>query len=251
MMTVRQMVELFHLIFCRALFANAGDKTLLAIKGGINLRFFFGSVRFSEDLDVDVMTMAKATLENRVDRVLKGPVAATLKARNIVIRELSKPKQTETVQRWKLLVASSDASVEARTKVEFSRRHTVEESHLDPVAAEIANSYGMPAFLATHYRCPEAVRQKIQALAERSETQPRDVFDLQVLLVRTDAPLRLDDEARGWLDAAIENAMELTYEQYVALVVAFLDPEHREIYESRATWDAMLLDVVERLERLR
>ncbi|MGE0547346.1 MAG: hypothetical protein AB7O24_08975 [Kofleriaceae bacterium] len=40
-MTARQIVELVHLVFVRALFANLSDKRLLAVKGGINLRFFF------------------------------------------------------------------------------------------------------------------------------------------------------------------------------------------------------------------
>ena len=48
-MNTRQVVELFHLVFVRALFSNLPDKTLIAIKGGINLRFYFQSVRFSED----------------------------------------------------------------------------------------------------------------------------------------------------------------------------------------------------------
>ena len=107
LVTARKIVELFHLVFVRALFANLQDKRLLALKGGINLRFFFQSVRFSEDLDVDVMTMSKAALENRVDRLLASPtVISPLKTRGIIIRDISKPKQTEMVQRWKLEIAS-------------------------------------------------------------------------------------------------------------------------------------------------
>src|SRR5687768_1538565 len=99
----RQAVELFHLVFVRALHASLADKTLLAIKGGINLRFFFGSPRLSEDLDLDVFTMSKGTLENRVDKLLASPaVVAPLKAHGLVIKDISKPRQTETAQRWKL-----------------------------------------------------------------------------------------------------------------------------------------------------
>ena len=81
----KKLVELFHLVFVRALFANVKDKSLLAVKGGINPRFFFQSVRFSEDLDLDVKTMSKAALENRVDRLLSSPtVISPLKARGII-----------------------------------------------------------------------------------------------------------------------------------------------------------------------
>jgi predicted nucleotidyltransferase component of viral defense system len=52
-------VELFHLVFVRALFSELSDKRLVAIKGGINLRFYFQSVRFSEDLDLDVAGLAE------------------------------------------------------------------------------------------------------------------------------------------------------------------------------------------------
>src|SRR5438874_3878191 len=84
--TARQTVELFHLIFVRALFAGVQDKALLTVKGGINLRFFFQSIRYSQDLDLDVVTMSKTTLENRVDRLLRSPmVVAPLMARGIEI----------------------------------------------------------------------------------------------------------------------------------------------------------------------
>jgi predicted nucleotidyltransferase component of viral defense system len=248
-MTARQIVELFHLVFVRALFANLSDKSLLALKGGINLRFYFQSIRFSEDLDLDVVTMSKAALENRVDRLLASPtVTSPLKARGVVIQDISKPKQTNTVQRWKLEVASASASIRDRTKIEFSRRDSVDAAALDRVDAQIANAYQIPVFLANHYRCAAAMRQKIHALAERAEPQPRDVFDLHVLLARTDAPKTLDAEAAAWLDAAVANASGLTYDQYVSLVVAYLDPEQAEIYASRDAWESMQLDVIARLE---
>lgn len=250
-MTAREIVELFHLVFVRALFAGLGDKRLLAVKGGINLRFYFESVRFSEDLDLDVVTMSKEALENRVDRLLKTPaVVSPLKARGLIIKDVSKPKQTEKAQKWKLAIASA-ASVEQRTKIEFSRRPTFEPSSHELVGVELANRYAIPAFLATHYRCPEAVRQKIHALEDRSETQPRDVFDLHLLFARPDAPTEVDDEAKGWLETAVSNVEALSYDQYKALVVAYLDPDHAELYASREAWEAMQLDVIERLERLR
>lgn len=47
-LTARQAVEFFHLVFLRALVSRGEDKALFALKGGCNLRFFFGSVRYSE-----------------------------------------------------------------------------------------------------------------------------------------------------------------------------------------------------------
>lgn len=251
MLTTRQIVEFFHLRFVHAFFSALPDKTLVAIKGGINLRFYFQSVRYSEDLDLDVMTMAKSTLENRVDRLLSSPALLTpLKARGLIVKDVSKPKQTETVQKWKIGVATADSSIEERTKIEFSRRNEVIGAQLEKIDPGITKAFGASAILATHYLTPAAVRQKVHALAERSETQPRDVFDLNVLLARQDAPDKLDQEAASWIEAAVRNASELTYDQYVALVVAYLEPAHAELYGSREAWETMQLEVVERLEAL-
>jgi predicted nucleotidyltransferase component of viral defense system len=52
----RQTIEIFHLLFLRAFGARV-DKSLFALKGGCNLRFFFKSVRYSEDMDLDIRTM--------------------------------------------------------------------------------------------------------------------------------------------------------------------------------------------------
>lgn len=252
MLSQRQIVELFHLAFIRALFAGLPDKTRIAIKGGINLRFYFQSVRFSEDLDLDVATIAKETLENRVDRLLKSPlVVATLKSRGVLIKDISKPKQTDTVQKWKIGVATTDGGIEERTKIEFSRRDDVDAAVFEVPDDELLEAYSIPSFPATHYATREAIRQKVHALAERAETQPRDVFDLHVLFARPDAPAELDDEARGWIPAAIENMSKLDYGRYVALVVAYLEPEHAELYQPEEAWDAMLLEVLGRLEALR
>ena len=46
-------VELFHLVFIDLL-GRKVDKKHYALKGGCNLRFFFKSFRYSEDMDVDV-----------------------------------------------------------------------------------------------------------------------------------------------------------------------------------------------------
>jgi len=49
---MRQRVELFHLVFLRALVAKGEDKALFCLKGGCNLRFYFESIRYSEDIDL-------------------------------------------------------------------------------------------------------------------------------------------------------------------------------------------------------
>jgi hypothetical protein len=252
-LSVRQSTELFHLVFLRALVAKGEDKGLIALKGGVNLRFFFGSVRYSEDMDLDVVVIAKDTLKNKVERLLKSPAVITpLKTHGLTIVGTSAPKQTETTQRWKVALQRAGDDLPIRTKVEFSRRDDIEGTKFEAADREVLRPYGLTPVLATHYTTVTATRQKIHALAARTEPQARDVFDLGLLLARPDAAgLALDAAAKEWLDDAIEHAMVISFDEYASKVVAYLEPSHAELYAGRSAWDAMQDDVVTRLEALR
>src|SRR5471030_1330285 len=90
----RQAIELFHLIFVVHL-GRRVDKALFAIKGGCNLRFFCRSIRYSEDIDFDIHTMATATLANNVDTILAStPFAQALRAKQIEVEHFTSAKQT-------------------------------------------------------------------------------------------------------------------------------------------------------------
>lgn len=254
--SARQTVELFHLVFLRALVAKGDDKSLIALKGGCNLRFYFDSLRYSEDIDFDVVVIAKETLKNKVDRLLKAPtVTAPLKAHGIELAEISTPKQTETTQRWKAGLRVSGRDVLLRTKIEFSRRVGEEElasAAFETTRAEVVRPHALTPFLATHYTTHAAIRQKIHALAGRTEPQARDVFDLNLLLARTEAAhVALDDAHRAFVPVAIENAMAISFDEYASKVLAFLDPSQAELFEERSAWEAMQDTVVARLEALR
>jgi hypothetical protein len=130
--TPRQAIELFHLLFLRGLEARLEDKTLIALKGGCNLRFYFDSVRYSEDIDLDVATMAKPTLQRKVDQLLGSSlILSPLQARHLSLAEVSAPKQTETTQRWKLGVRFDETGEVVRTKIEFARRGAIEGARID------------------------------------------------------------------------------------------------------------------------
>src|SRR5262249_15005741 len=152
MLSDRQCVEAFHLVFLRALAAKGEDKSLLVLKGGCNLRFFFGSVRYSEDMDFDVAVIAKETLKNKVDRLLRSPaVLGPLKTLGIDIVETSAPKQTDTTQRWKAGLRAQGVAVPLRTKIEFSRRDSIDGAAFEAVDAQLLRPYSLTPFLASHY----------------------------------------------------------------------------------------------------
>lgn len=249
----RQAIELFHLVFLRALVAKGDDKALIALKGGCNLRFYFASVRYSEDIDFDVSVISKGTLKNKVDRLLVSPlIVAPLAAKGVRVVETSTPKQTETTQRWKAGLRVDGLDMAIRTKIEFSRRGEIVGTGFDAVERAALQPYGLTPFLATHYTTAAAIAQKIHALAGRTEPQARDVFDLNLLLARTDADaVRLTDAQRVWTPDAIERAMSISFDDYTSKVVSYLDPTQAELFEGRSAWDAMQDAVVSRLEALR
>lgn len=252
-LSTRQTVELFHLVFLRALIAKGDDKALIAVKGGCNLRFYFGSVRYSEDIDFDVRVIAKETLRNKVERLLQSPLVGTpLKAQGIEVIDVTAPKPTPTTQRWKVGLAHSGSGVPLRTKLEFSRRLALRETRFERVDPELLRPYGLTPFLATHYATAAAISQKIHALADRSEPQARDLFDLNLLFARPDAAnIASTAGEKAWLAPAIENATALSFDEYRSKVVAYLDPSQIELYRDRVAWQTMQETVVARLEALR
>lgn len=244
----RQAVELFHLVFLRALVAKGEDRTLFALKGGCNLRFYFGSVRYSEDMDLDVRVTSKGTLKGKVDKLLESPlVTSPLKSHGLDIFEVSAPKQTETTQRWKIGLQRRPGGA-LRTKIEFSRRDAVEGTAFEAVSSRLLSTYGLSQVLATHYTAAAAVAQKVGALAQRTQPQARDVFDLGLLLARPDAAAARAPASQ--VRAAIENAVSLGWDEFQGQVVAYLEPEQAAPWLSKEAWNALQDDVVARLDRL-
>ena len=245
----RQVVELFHLHFVRLLCAGP-DKDRFAIKGGCNLRFFFESVRYSEDIDFDVARMPVHTLKEKVGKVLRGPsLALPLKSRGISVGEVTAPKQTETTQRWKVGLSLEAAFLPLHTKIEFSRRPTTEEAVVEPVAATVLAEYQLMPVLAPHYPLPAALRQKVGALVGRSTVQARDVFDLAVLLARAAGRVDALHPVRARIPKAIERTMEVSFGDFKAQVASYLKPEHLDEYGTREAWEALQAQVVDGLEK--
>jgi len=239
-------IEQFHLLFLDQL-GRKLDKRHYALKGGCNLRFFLRSIRYSEDIDLDVQSISVVSLQDRVNQILQGAsLARILQARGLSISACSAPKQTETTQRWKLALAVKGTELPLNTKIEFSRRGISEPVVFEPVDSLLMRDYQLTPILASHYPAEAAFRQKINALIFRSQTQARDVFDLDHLL-------RCGVSTKGmvlpsqWRDAQ-QNAMSISYDVFKSQVLAYLAPEYQSQYEARETWDDMVLRVVEALK---
>jgi hypothetical protein len=104
---------------------------------------------------------------------------------------------------------------------------------------------------ANHYLAPAATRQKIHVLAERKETEPRDVFDLDLLVSKYPDVVRPGDITPELATKARDAAFAIPFEAYEELVVEYLEDEFVEIYNRREVWDEMVTRVAEFLETLR
>ena len=243
-----QHIECFHLVLLR-LMESRIDRATWVVKGGANLRAWFGSLRYSEDLDIDVVRGSPHSLREKMDRLLTAPAfREVLAAQGLELARSSRPKQTETTQRWKLELRARDLSLPIHTRVEFSRRGSAEEYALEPVRPEVLRPYGLPSPTANHYTARSAVRQKIRALATRAETQARDVWDLEHLLRSTGVdPRPFAPAERKTLAIALDRAMGLPFQVFKAQVVPYLVPGHQEIYGTRDAWERICELVVDRL----
>jgi predicted nucleotidyltransferase component of viral defense system len=244
-----QVVELFHLAFLQVLQARLGQARYV-LKGGTNLRYFFDSVRYSEDIDLDTVGLAPWALTEKVDGILaSSTIDAVLRSGGLAVEGFTKPKQTKTTRRWKVAIAVSGRSETVRTKIEFSHRNGERRYVLEPVPGRIVAPYALRAPTVQRYTADAATEQKIKALAGRSETQARDVFDLDLLLRRhTLTAGTIDSQILGY---AAERGLELPFDAFRDQVLPFLDPEVTELYDSKAAWEQMQLFVTDKLLAVR
>ncbi len=252
--------EAFHVHLLRELVGRI-DPNLCRLKGGVNLRLFFGSIRYSEDIDLDGDHRARPALRREVGRLLHDAAflrqLAALGIRGVEARP-GPNKDTETTLRYKARVVSP-GGVPLPTKVEVSYRkeESAEEATLEAADERVTSPYLSSAdrpLRVMHYTVMPAIRQKIAALALRAEVQARDVFDLALLAQkktdRLDLPFlrsRLSDDT---LREAHRRALSLSYDQYRSTVVEFLGPSRRADLGSESAWDEQRLFAARLLEAI-
>jgi predicted nucleotidyltransferase component of viral defense system len=244
----RASVELFHLVILDLL-GRKLDKKFYALKGGCNLRFFFKSIRYSQDMDLDVSSaLSKDKLQVIMSRLLESKtIEQILDVKGIKIQEKSSPKQTETTQRWKFALMVPRSSVPLRTKIEFSRRGMKTGLAFDSVDANLIRTYELTPILASHYQREDACAQKVIALATRRQIQARDVFDLHLLLTSGVDSVVIFDKAAKYIDKAKDNIWAVSYDMFKSQVVSYLHPDYQAQYSSSDLWDSMILTIANAL----
>ncbi len=245
--------EIFHLVFLRALIRSVPISTFV-LKGGSNLRLFFGSIRYSEDMDVDASGMTLHLLRDKVMDILTSSAlldtVRTFGIERIQPPNISRAKQTETVQRFKVHLITA-AGEDLSAKVEFSRRGFDSPIKSEPILPQILATYRMPPLIIPHYTALAAARQKIRTIAERRQPEARDIFDLFTLSsqpeVSTMNPAEMFSQEE--LILARQRIYALDYARYRDTVVSYLGSEDRTAYDSAQVWDQIRLQVVSLLER--
>jgi hypothetical protein len=241
------LIEQFHLLFLAQL-ARRVKPALFVLKGGSNLRFFHGSIRYSEDMDLDLGPIGTGAFRDAVRETFASrPFAQILEARGIGIERVSEPKQTETTQRWKVGLRVEGLGVALPTKIECSRRGLQDGVALGSVDSALARVYRLPPFMVSHYGAAAALRQKIGALAGRPETQARDVFDVHHLLAVGATLPATSERERELADRACANAMAVDFAAFKSQVLSYLEPEAQAQYDSPSSWDTIVLEVADAL----
>jgi len=236
-----QLREVFHFCFLERLL-KLTEPGLYALKGGVNLRFYFNSPRYSEDMDLDVFAGRVDTLKKNGYKLLNDAgFKRSLRIYGIEDLELNDPakaKHTDVTQRFRLGLVTS-AGQHLPTKVEFSRRQKSKPALVtDLIDPELARLYRKLSFRAQHYPGDVAAIQKFKALYGRKVTQARDVFDIGILYAggHVNADLIMTSLTKAQKVKATDCVMSLSYAEFEGQVVEFLLPEIQQDYRSLLSW---------------
>ena len=240
-------IEAFHFAFLEVALTELRSAEF-ALKGGGNLRLFLRSKRRSRDLDLDFLGKDFERFGDRVDAIFRSRTLTTLlQTRELRLVDPRRSKDTSRVKRWKLFLAAPDME-DAPTKIEFSARGTDALPVIELCDEVLAHRLQARAVLVNHYPAVHAIEQKVGALAERSETQPRDVFDLDHLFREYPSAFQEAKLAPGVIRQVLDRVRALSYADYQNLVVDYLEEEVELVYGTQAAWEGIQRSVGSQLE---
>lgn len=247
--------EVAHLLILQEL-AKVGGGEAIALKGGVNLRLFFGSARYSEDMDLDGVPASSQAIRSTIMGIFRDRSFGK-RLRELGIRGLDPGqganKDTETTFRYKFgVVLPGDIRHPTKVEVSFRPRHPEDATVIEAVPERFLRDYGIASVPVCRYVLEAAVRQKIDALGGRREAQARDVFDLHVLVGGN-----LNDDllaflarnvAPDLLGSAHARSFSITFSEYEGQVIEFLADDARERYGTESAWDQLRLEAAQLLE---
>jgi hypothetical protein len=245
--------EAFHVLLLEHLLGQIGPRIVL--KGGVNLCLFFGSPRYSQDIDLDAEPNSRSAVRAAIRKSLRDPYVRRrfIQLGGGDLRLPDRPaKDSETTLRYKFGVVTS-GGIDLPTKIEisFRARPSLDVGTVDPAPPALVDEYRLasPAsapLLVPHYGRLPALRQKIGALALRNEVQARDIFDLGVLgttsIDAAEAPFLRQSLPDSVLRKAAARALEIPFAAYRDKVLDYLEPVDRAQFDTVNTWDGLCLN---------
>jgi len=249
-----QLREVFHIEFLRA-FGRKLKAEKYAVKGGVNLRLFFKSLRYSQDIDLDVAGIGMGELKELIMKLLQAQTFREsfycFGIKDIIPPDIKAAKQAQATQRFKVhLITTADEDL--FTKIEFSRRGFFGKVIVESVPAVILRNYRLSPLIVAHYDAQSAVMQKINALASRAAIQARDIFDLYILLSQVDdnALKGLKQLSPAVVSGAYERIFEVDFAVFKDTVVSYLPDEDCKIYGTVSCWEEIKLKAANFIEEL-
>ncbi len=208
----------------------------IVLKGGLALRAVYGQHRRTMDIDLDQdpkrsSSHLKKLIRSAIDTAIRGTEFASL--------EISEPKMTQTVARWKLSGYLADGQ-RLHMTIEVSRRHNIEPENLYSIALRDLTlpGIGTPGKVDT-YTVSVLARQKVLAFLDDNRHAPRDLFDLSLLLENPDVihPLKgISQNDLAYMANQVWDATEsYSWSEFRDEVVVHLDETASDFDEDRFT----------------
>lgn len=175
--------------FLSALFAGT-LKREFALKGGLAMRAAFGSRRYTKDVDLQTAPeIPMARVRSMIESAIGEATGLGLLA-NVVV---TAPKQTETVQRWKINGEMAEGGSKVNMTVEISRRGMPDKADVSRIAVA-PNGDGEDKTVFFESFSPTLLAaSKTEALLSTNRVAVRDLFDIYHLVVtmRVDPPTHI------------------------------------------------------------
>jgi hypothetical protein len=249
--------EAVHVLLLREL-RSIGPADVVVLKGGVNLRLFYGSERYSEDMDLDAEPQWRSEIRNRIGRIFDDRGFHTA-LRRLGLRGLDPGegvnKDTETVFRYKFgILGRGEVRYPTKVEVSYRARHPADRWGLEEIGRSVLEAYVEPPnpLRIARYDRQAAVRQKLSALVGRTHVQARDVFDLHALEFRGPesslVPHLVRHVEADDLRAALDRALEISFSEYEGQVVEFLSNDARDRLGTEMAWEEIRLGVAEAVE---
>jgi hypothetical protein len=221
----------------------------LRLKGGVNLRLFHASERFSEDIDFDLTPARGPQFLTQLRRLLVDPSFRRALLRvgieDLTLSALEGGGSDSAGFKQKVRLIRGGVSLPTKIEGSYREETAPEEAVAAPIPQSFVARYRLGnAPIVAGYPAPVAICQKMIALSRRDPPQTRDMYDLDHLITTHSSDIvemgrrmvlaRLTSEQ---LRRASDTVLAFTRSQFEGQVVEFLPLSRQN--DVAADWDRL------------